>query len=270
MNKSLIDYQRGKPLEFLILIILYCVGASSIPNIKIADFFHLGQSFDMLFFAILKALTVIFPAYLLFALNEQKVLKFNAKSFFKSSLILFPFYLICLNNIPFVSVLGGNSKFIINKNFPVYCILCLAISVFEEICFRGLVLQNLENFKKINTLFKKIVIGSLIFSACHLVNAFSFNVVYLLMQLGYSFLIGLICCFSYYASKSLYMPIILHFIFDFGGLMTDYGVACGNIWDKTSIITTVILSIFTVIYGIFVFIKFYKEKEYESSDTKGE
>ena len=66
------------------------------------------------------------------------------------------------------------------------------------------------------------------------------------------------------------MPIILHFIFDFGGLMTDYGVACGNIWDKASIITTVILSIFTVIYGIFVFIKVYKEKENESSDTKGE
>lgn len=269
MNKNLIDYQREKPLEFLVCIILYCIGASSIPNIKIADFFHLGQSFDMLFFAILKALTVIFPAYLLYALNEQKVLKFNAKSFFKSSLILFPFYLVCLNNIPFVSVASGNSKFIIGKNFPVYCVLCLTISVFEEICFRGLVLQNLEKYKKTNTIFKKIVIGSLIFSACHLVNAFSFNVGYLLMQLGYSFLIGLVCCFSYYASKSLYMPIILHFIFDLGGLMTDYSVVCGNIWDKASVLTTVFLSVFTLIYGIIVFIKVYKEKENESSDTKG-
>lgn len=270
MNENLINYQKEKPFEFLICIILYCVGASSIPNIKIADFFHLGQSFDMLFFAILKAITVIFPVYLLFALNEQNVLKFKAKLFLKSSLILFPFYLVCLNNIPFVSVLSGNSKLILDKNFLIYCVLCLTISVFEEICFRGLVLQNLENYKKINTPFKKIVIGSLIFSACHLVNAFSFNAGYLLMQLGYSFLIGLICCFSYYASKSLYMSIILHFIFDFGGLMTDYGVVCGNIWDKASILTTVFLSVFTLFYGIVVFIKVYKEKENESSYTKGE
>ena len=75
MNKSLIDYQREKPLEFLILIILYCVGASSIPNIKIADFFHLGQSFDMLFFCDIKSINRYFSRVFIVGVKRTKRFK---------------------------------------------------------------------------------------------------------------------------------------------------------------------------------------------------
>ena len=88
------------------------------------------------------------------------------------------------------------------------------------------------------------------------------------MQLGYSFLIGAMCAVAYTKSKSIYLPIIYHFIFDLGGLLTDYNLVNGNIWDKWSIIVTAILGVFTLIYTIIVYFK--DNKKNESSNSKSE
>lgn len=270
MNNNLIEYQKEKPIRFLLLILLYAVGSSALPNINIAGWFNLGITYKMLFFTLLKIVTLIFPVYLTIQLNQADLLKVEFKKFLKGMVVLFPFFLVCFNNIPFVSVFTKNSEFVIDKNFVLYVFLCLSIAVFEELVFRGLVIKNLEYTKIKNNDFLKIIVSSLIFSLCHLVNAFSLNLGVMLMQIGYTFLIGAMCCFAYFFSKSLLFPVILHFIFDLGGLMTDYGIVKGNIWDKTSILVTLILAIITIIYALCVFKFIYLKGKNESSNSKSE
>lgn len=268
MNVNLVAYQKENPIKFLFLILLYAVGSSALPNLDIAGWFNLGKSYDMLFFTVLKLCTIIFPVYLTVQLGQTELFKVNLKKFFISFLTLFPFFLVCLNNIPFVSVLTKNSRFNIDSSFVIYLFLCLSISCFEELVFRGLVVKNLEYTKIKNNDFLKIIVSSLIFSFCHLVNVFSLNFGAILMQIGYTFLIGAMCCFSRYFSKSLLFPVILHFIFNLGGLMTEYEIVSGNIWDKTSIFVTAILAVITVIYALCVFKFIYLKDKNESSNSK--
>lgn len=268
MNGNLIAYQKENPIKFLILILLYAVGSSALPNLNIAGWLKLGKVYDMLFFTVLKFCTFIFPVYLTVQLGQTELFKVNLKKFLISFLVFFPFFLVCLNNIPFVSVLTRNSRFNIDSDFVIYLFLCLSISFFEELVFRGLVVKNLEYTKIKNNDFLKIIVSSLIFSVCHLVNAFSLNLGAILMQVGYTFLIGAMCCFSYYFSKSLLLPVLLHFIFDLGGLMAEYEIVLGNIWDKTSILVTAILSVVTIIYALCVFKFIYLKDKNESSNSK--
>ena len=98
-----------------------------------------------------------------------------------------------------------------------------------------------------------------------MVNAFSLNIGVVALQLGYTFLIGAMCAVLTSKSKSIYLAIFAHFIFDLGGLLTDYNLVSGNIWDKYSIIVTAILGVVTLVYAIIVYFKGYKN---ESSNTK--
>lgn len=270
MSESLLNYQKENPVNFLLLILLYAVGSSALPNLDIAGWLELGNTYKMLFFTLLKIITIIFPVYLTFALGKKKLLRVKIKEFFKSSVLLLPFYLVCLNNIPFVSVMTKNSSFIINGSFAIYFFLCLSVAIFEELVFRGLVVDCLDYTSIKNNDFLKIIISSIIFSLCHIVNAFSLNLGVMLMQIGYTFLIGAMCCFSYFISRSLLLPVILHFIFDLGGLMTEYGIVSGNIWDKASILVTAILAVITVIYALCVFKFIYLKGKNESCNSKSE
>ena len=94
-------------------------------------------------------------------------------------------------------------------------------------------------------------------------NIFSQGIVPTLLQIGYTFLTGGLFGIVYLITKNLIFPIILHVIFDLGGLIfsAPFGIAAGNMWDVLTIIITAALSVFaTAVY-------FFKVYNYKKADS---
>ncbi len=260
---NLVYYKDKNPYNFCFLIFLYAIGASSIPMLPEQMFNILSLNLRLIVFFILKLLTVIFPLYIIKSIGYCRQFKFS-NQFFKAVIVLFPFLIVCINNFPLVAILCGSAKLEgLGITYLYYAILCFSIAVFEEIIFRGVIYQVIRERKKD---FWAIIISSIIFSLAHLVNAFTLNFGALAMQLGYSFLIGAMCSVAYKFSGSIYLPIFLHFIYNFGGLLTNYNLVSGNIWNTASIAVTAILAVATIAYALAIF--FIREKN-ESGYSKG-
>ena len=261
---NLVNYKNSSPYKFCFLMVLYAIGASSLPIIP-EQFFNISSlSIRLIIFFVLKVLTIIFPIYIIKSIGFINQFKFDIKNSLKATIILFPFIVVCVNNIPLVAVFTGGASFEkVGITYLYYILVCLSIAVFEELIFRGIIYPIIKEKKQD---FWAIIYSSLIFSVAHLVNALSINIGAMLMQLGYSFLIGAMCAVAYNYSSSIYFAIILHFVYNFGGLMTNYNLVSGNIWNLPSIVVTAILAVITVIYTIIVYFSRIKN---ESSSSKG-
>ena len=75
------------------------------------------------------------------------------------------------------------------------------------------------------------------------------------LQVGYSFLIGLVCGFALIVGGNIYLPILFHAIFDFGGFLMDKGLATGVLWTVENVIWTLISSIVLGVIIVIIFIK---------------
>ena len=261
---NLINYKNSNPYKFCFLIFLYAIGAASLPAVPEQLFNIKSLNLCLILFFVLKFLTVIFPLYIIKSVDYSSQFKFRCGVFFKSCIVLLPLIIVCVNNFPIIALITNSAK-MVNKGitYLYYILACLSIAVYEEVIFRGIIYNVIKEKKKD---FWAIIISSLIFSTAHLINAFSLSIGYLLMQLGYSFLIGAMCCVAYKFSNGIYLPIILHFIYDIGGLLLTYELVEGNIWNITSIIITAIIAVIVTVYTVILY--FVKEKN-ESSSSEG-
>ena len=95
----------------------------------------------------------------------------------------------------------------------------LAPAVFEEVLFRGIFIYNLD--KADYSGLGCMVISALFFAALHLTNAIGMDLVSVGVQVGYSFVIGLVLGAIYVWNKRITQVILLHFLIDF----------CSRIYD---------------------------------------
>ena len=70
------------------------------------------------------------------------------------------------------------------------------------------------------------------------------------MQMGYSLLIGGMCAIGYLVTGNFYNAVLLHFIFNIGGLLYDYNMITGNIWTTGNIILTAVLAVIVISYAL--------------------
>ena len=260
---SLAEYKNSSPVKFCILVFLYAIGAASLPSIP-EQFFNLKSiNAVLILYFVLKTATVIFPLYIIKSVGYGDQFRIRGGKFLKSSLLLLPLVIVAINNFPIVAIISGSAR-LENKGITYfyYGLVCLSIAIYEEVIFRGIIYRVIGEKKKD---IWAIIISSLVFSAAHLINAFSLSIGYLLMQLGYSFLIGAMCCVAYRYSGRIFLPILLHFIYDFGGLLTEYELVIGDIWDTASIVATAIIAVVAFIYTVTVY--FLKEKN-ESGNSE--
>ncbi len=188
----------------------------------------------------------------------------NKLTFF-SFIAIIPAILVAINNFPIIGVASGN--IVVSKDktdISLFILYSLSIGLFEEIVFRGILfplcLIKLKGRK--NYIFWAIVLSSALFSASHLLNLLAgSSPLAVLLQIGYSFLIGSMCAICLVKTGNLFVPVIIHFIYDIGGLLVgDNGIATGNQWDTITIIITAILSIIVIIYMIFMTLS-YKDED---------
>ena len=92
------------------------------------------------------------------------------------------------------------------------------------------------------------------------------------MQVGYSFLIGGMCAIVLLKTRSVWLPVLIHAIYDLGGMLIRY-LGGGTLWDTPTVVLTVLVSVAVVIYFLVLLFRVKPDEIYalfpETGKNKG-
>lgn len=243
-------YEMSKKNISILSVIVLCLIAMMIiqfAHISFLDDVFLSKMINDTIFRFLGSIVFILIIYVF----GHKVLKLT-RPFLKSFLIIIPALLISINNFPFIPLLTGNAE-ITNPLYTiiVFAITCISVGLFEELVFRGLILffllQKLPKNKE--GLLLSIVISSALFGLMHLFNIFDgANVGATLLQVMYSFAMGLMWSVILLKTKSILLVVILHSIYNFTGLLFPTLGTLTNKYDLVTLIITTLLALSVAFY----------------------
>lgn len=177
--------------------------------------------------------------------------------FLKSVVFATPALIIAINNFPFSQVIKGEA-YVTQEWWTVALLFleCMCVGFFEETAFRGVVFLGILKRDPQSKLwaFASIAISSVVFGLIHLINLFESSPLAVLMQIGYSTLIGAMCAVILMRTANIWLCVVIHGLFNFcGAVIPRCGV--GEIWDTFTVVLTVIVSVAVAIYFIYVFLK---------------
>lgn len=238
-------------------VVLYGIGAASVPYVKIAAWLGGGKVVEWYLAFAFKTVCSILPVYLVFQFGNGKMF-YNFSGGIKGAAICVAPFLVAVNNLPFVPFITGDMTFNehIDGLFP-YLLYCLSIGILEETIFRATLLplfvRKFGQDKKGLTL--SVAVSSAVFGAMHLLNLFGGFSPSVFLQVGYSFLIGCVCSIALLASGNIYVPILIHALFDVGGFLLENGFTVGVLWTTGNIIYTLVSSIVLAVIIVITFFK---------------
>ena len=180
------------------------------------------------------------------------------KPFWRGVLFSLPAFCVAVNNFPIYPVASGIAK--INAPAERIALLvaeCLMVAFFEETCFRGVVFLGFLNKRRGNVKSRliAIVLSAAVFGAVHLVNmALGAPPMAVFLQVGYSFLIGAMCSVVLMKTSNIWMCIILHAVYNFGGAIIEQ-CGSGKRWDTFTVAITVIIAVATTVYMVIAFFR---------------
>lgn len=166
--------------------------------------------------------------------------------------------LVVVNNLPIIGLLSGNAYLTEPKSFIfVFAIEAVMIGMFEEFAFRGVlfpyILENRRSSSK--EIFLATVLSSAAFGAVHLLNLFAgAGIGGVILQVGYSFLIGGMCAIVLLYTRCIWICVALHAIYDFCGYLVPT-LGDGIIWDPITVTITAILAVFSIVFMIIWLLK---------------
>ena len=195
----------------------------------------------------------------------------------KAVLLCLPALLIAINNAPIIPLLTGGA--VVSEGLPMILLLalaCIGIGFFEETAFRGvifpLILERLlrksgaedssprRRISEKLAVFLSIVLTSAVFAIIHLLNLFSGgSPLGVLLQIGYSFLIGAMCTVVLLKTRSIWFSVLVHAVYDFGGYLVPK-LGAGQIWDTPTVALTAVLAVIVVVYFVVVFLRMPNEE----------
>ena len=173
-------------------------------------------------------------------------------------LLTLPGFVIAINNFPFVSFFSGDCRVEAKISSILYfALICLGVGFFEEMAFRGCAFMFLLKNRTQSKLgiFLAIFFSSVVFGAIHFVNVFfGASPASVILQIGYSALIGALCSMVLLLTGNIWLCVILHALYNFcGGLVDGYGV--GTQWTSAEVIFTAIVAVIVAVYFLIVFLK---------------
>ncbi len=186
-----------------------------------------------------------------------KVLNPVKKPFLRALIFSLPAFAVVVNNLPIIPLIVG-SAYVTGEAWEIALLAaeCFAIGLFEEMAFRGVVLLGIMEKRRacVRDLIISILLSSAVFGAVHLVNLITSSPAAVILQIGYSFLIGAMCSVVLIKTANIWLCVILHALFDFcGSLVPKLGE--GIIWDVPTVIITVVIAVFTTVYMFVSLIK---------------
>ena len=198
--------------------------------------------------------------WLSYVLGTFSSLRFN-KVPYKKLLWCLPCLLVVIANFPIGALISGQVYFIRSDIIALYILYVFLVAILEELVFRGfllfLLLDLFRNQKY--KYFLAALFSSLIFALFHLTNLFiGMDIISVLLQMVYTFLIGGMLAIVVLKVRSIWPCIIIHALFDFGGLLTP-NIAAGDPWDVTFWILTISCGILCAGHMIFSLINLEKK-----------
>ena len=125
-------------------------------------------------------------------------------------------------------------------------------------------------------IFLAIFLSSVVFGAIHFVNVFfGASLISVVLQIGYSALIGALCSMVLLLSGNIWLCVLLHAAYNIcGGIISDYGI--GIQWTSAEIVFTAVVSVIVALYFVILFIKMpisladrlFVRKAYENEENK--
>jgi membrane protease YdiL (CAAX protease family) len=215
-----------------------------------------GEHGHNLYLIATRALGGIACIFLVLLSRAKKIL--NSKPTLVATLAVLPCMLIAINNFPFITFFSGRAYIDGSATSVVlYALVCIFIGLFEEMAFRGCVFTAVLGRKgnRAVDVFWSIVISSAVFALVHLLNLFAgVGIGSVILQVGYSFLIGGMCSVVLVKTKNIWYCVILHAVYNFaGGVVPECGG--GEIWDTPTIILTAVVAVLVAVYVIFMLVK---------------
>lgn len=170
---------------------------------------------------------------------------------------ILPAFAVAINNFPFVSFLSGDCS--LDASVPdilLFAMFCLSVGFFEEIAFRGCVLMYLLKKRSDSKkgIFMAIFWSSVVFGLIHLVNLITDSPIAVILQIGYSALIGALCSLVLLATKNIWLCVMLHATYNFvGNVIPKLGG--GVMWTAGQIAFTAVVAVAVTVYSVWFFLK---------------
>lgn len=201
--------------------------------------------------------------WLLYQSAGRRLLLFN-RSFTRVLVWSLPCFMVALVNFPYTALINGTASISRTDLIGLYILYVFGIALMEELVFRGVLFMLFEDIFRNNRHkpLLTVLVTSGIFSLFHLTNLFvGADIGYTLLQCLYTFLIGAMLAVVMLKGHNLWLAIIIHLLFDFGGLLIIH-IGSGDPWDLTFWILTIVSGVLCAGHIIYSLIKL--EKDYVS------
>lgn len=203
--------------------------------------------------AIIRVLAAAFMVVIALSADAARFIKPDLKKAPENLIVFLPCLLVAIANFPFSALITGGARVDIPQFMWLFVVDCVAIAVFEELFFRG-ILQNIflsRYSKKRYGLIISVLMTSAVFALWHLVNLLAgAGIADTLLQVAYTFLLG--CMFSFMVIKSgnTVLAIATHAIFDIGGRLIPM-TGSGHFQDTPFWIATIVVGAVAAVYVTF-------------------
>ena len=201
--------------------------------------------------------------WMLYQYGGYRLMIFNA-GFLKSLAWSLPCFLVAFVNFPYSALFNKTAEISRMDLMGLYILYVIGVAVLEELIFRGslyILFNDLLRGKKHKPLFTVLICAG-IFSLFHMTNIFvGADIGYTLLQCVYTFLIGAMLMVTIMKTKNIWLCILIHAIFDFGGLLIIH-IGVGDPWDLIFWILTIAIGVLCAGHIIYTLIKL--EKDYVS------
>lgn len=174
-----------------------------------------------------------------------------------SLLLVIPALMVAVNNMPIISLAVGRCRVDDTWIWVVlFALECIAVGAFEELAFRGVLFPYfLRKCKSRLQIFFCVAATSCVFGLYHLFNLIQgAGIGSVLRQVGYSALIGAMCAVCMLITGDITVPIVLHAVYNFCGMLVDT-VGSGEMWDVPTIAITAVLGVLVFVFYLVVFLK---------------
>ena len=175
-------------------------------------------------------------------------------------LLTIPGFIIAINNFPFVSYFSGDC--VINAegtSILLFAISCLCTGFFEEMAFRGCAFMLILKKRRQSRagIFLSILLSSAVFGVIHFVNVFfGASPAAVIMQIGYSALIGALCSMVLLLTRNIWLCVALHAAYNFCGGLIGLDKAADSVqWTMPQIVFTAAVAVVVAVYFVILFFK---------------
>ncbi len=215
---------------------------------------------ELILSSIIESITQLIGGLLFVVLmydTGYKLFRFKKELLLSSLIVIIPGFIISINNFP-ISAYINDRFFLETSNSLIYLYIfeSFTTAFFEEVIFRGIIflviLQRLPNTK--SGIFKAIVFSSMVFGLFHLLNLLNgAGFTSTILQVGYSFLMGMMWAVVFIKTENILYSILLHASYNYFGYVLFKVGTVVNRYDTFTLVITTVLALLAILYYYFVF-----------------